>query len=333
MPKSTPPTSPAATEDAYRIAAVSRLTGMPIPTIRMWERRYGVVSPARSAGNGRLYSRADIDRLSLLKAAVDAGHAISTVAPLSDEQIQARLGEALRRPSQAPRQHCRLAVLGAALAERLEQAWAERSDIRLVEAPEPSDGAGERPDALIAEVNSLNAPALKSLRQLRGRLRAALTIVVYGFGTRQALARLDQEGIIALGMPADPSHLARICHLGLAMQGPETAGIEQQLLQPAAARRYDDRFLATVARLPTTVRCECPNHLADLLTKLNAFEQYSLECESSDPADASVHALLYAAAAHCRELLEHALQRVLAHEGIAERSPDEPPSGEDAALP
>jgi DNA-binding transcriptional MerR regulator len=318
MPKSTPPTSPTATDDAYRIAAVSRLTGMPIPTIRMWERRYGVVSPARSAGNGRLYSRADIDRLTLLKAAVDAGHAIGTVASLSDEQIQARLSEALPRPLHSPRQQCLVAVQGAALTERLSKAWADRSDIRLIEATEQPDEAGERPDALIAEVNTLNATALKSLRQLRARSRAALTIVVYGFGTRQALARLDQEGIIALGMPADPSHLARICHLGLSMQGPETAGIEQQLLQPAAARRYDDRFLATVARLPTTVRCECPNHLADLLTKLNAFEQYSLECESSDPADASVHALLYAAAAHCRELLEHALQRVLAHEGIAD---------------
>lgn len=323
MPKSPPLTSPTPTDDAYRIAAVSRLTGMPIPTIRMWERRYGVVSPARSAGNGRLYSRADIERLTLLKAAVDAGHAIGTVAPLSDEQIHARLGEALPRPGPSPRQQCRVAVHGPALAERLDKAWAERSDIRLVGLEEWSETTGERPDALIAEISTLTATALKSLRQLRTRSRAALTIVVYGFGTRQALARLDQEGIIALGMPADPSHLARICHLGLSMQGPETAGIEQQLLQPAAARRYDDRFLATVARLPTTVRCECPNHLADLLTKLNAFEQYSLECESSDPADASVHALLYAAAAHCRELLEHALQRVLAHEGIAD-----PPTAE-----
>ncbi len=34
-------------------------------------------------------------------------------------------------------------------------------------------------------------------------------------------------------------------------------------------------------------------------------------------ADASVHALLYSAAGHCREILEVALQRVSEHEGIA----------------
>ena len=84
----------------------------------------------------------------------------------------------------------------------------------------------------------------------------------------------------------------------------------------AAPRRYDEQFLATVARRPSTVRCECPNHLADLLTKLNAFEQYSLECENSDNADAAIHALLYSAASQCRELLELALHRVLEHEGI-----------------
>ncbi len=102
------------------------------------------------------------------------------------------------------------------------------------------------------------------------------------------------------------------------MQVPAATGVDGLLMQPAAFRRYDEGFLATVAELPSTVRCECPNHLAELLNKLNAFEQYSLECESADAADASIHSLLYAAASNCRALLEHALQRVLAHEGIAD---------------
>ena len=306
--------SVAAKDDAYRIAAVSRLTGMPVPTIRMWERRYSVVTPARSAGNGRLYSRSDIDRLVLLKAAVDAGHAIGTVALLSDEQIRARLAGAAPRPRQT-RSQCRIGVEGAALLERLRQAWAERSDICLVDA-RADLGAGDHLDALIIEIETLVPPVLKLLRQLRSTLRPTLTIAVYGFGTRQALTRLDQEGIIALGMPADPAHLARICLLGLSMEGPSESRLEQILLQPAGPRRYDAQFLATVARGPVAMRCECPNHLADMLAKLNAFEQYSLECESTEPADASIHALLYAAAAHCRDVLEHALERVLAHEGI-----------------
>lgn len=315
-------TSPVKTDNAYRIASVSKLTGMPIPTIRMWERRYSVVSPARSPGNGRLYSRKDIDRLTLLKSAVDAGHAIGTIAALSDEQIQARLIEAPMRQLTHTRSRCRVLVSGSGLAERLQKAWGNRSDMEIVTTPplpaEATPQIAGTVDALIIEVATLQPSSLKTLRQLRASSGCQLMIVVYGFGNRQALSRLDQDGIIALGMPADAAHLARICHLGLAIQSPVKTGTEHLLLQPASARRYDEAFLATVARLPTTVRCECPNHLADLLTKLNAFEQYSLECENSDPADASVHALLYSAAAHCRELLEHALQRVLEHEGIAD---------------
>ena len=155
--------------------------------------------------------------------------------------------------------------------------------------------------------------------------RARVMIVVYGFGNRQALARLDQEGIIALALPAEPAHLARICLLGsAATDAPAGHDLNMQPLQALSPRRYDEAFLATVAQLPTTVRCECPHHLADLLTKLNAFEQYSLECENSDQADQSIHSLLYTTTAQCRQWLEQALHRVLLHEGIAD--PTAPPA-------
>lgn len=56
--------------------------------IRVWEKRYATVRPERSGGNQRLYSEADVERLSLLKRAVDAGHSIGTVASLAVEQLQ-----------------------------------------------------------------------------------------------------------------------------------------------------------------------------------------------------------------------------------------------------
>lgn len=311
------------TEDQYRIAAVSRLTGIPVPTIRMWERRYAVVSPARSAGNGRLYSRADIDRLLLLKSAVDAGHAIGTVAHLADEQILARLREMPARvPPVVMRDDCRVLVCGAAIESRLRQAWAERRDIAVTAAisspgVDPSREFGEV-DAVIVEIPTVHAATVRILRHLRERSHPRVLIVVYGFCNRQTLARLDQEGMIALAMPADPAQLARICLLSLALDAQPAESLDRRLVQPAAPRRYDEAFLATLARQPSAMRCECPNHLADLLAKLNAFEQYSLECESVSVEDASIHAFLYSAAAQCRELLEHALRRVLEHEGIDE---------------
>ncbi|HKY92535.1 MAG TPA: MerR family transcriptional regulator [Nevskiaceae bacterium] len=307
-------------EDQYRIAAVARMTGVPETTIRMWERRYRVVEPARSSGNGRLYSRAEVERLQLVKAVVDAGHAIGTVAALDAAQLRQRLAEAGVQPRPGAEDRAsRVAVFGANLATQLRHAWSGREDLELAHALDavPEDGSvPDGADVLIVEVPTLPAVVLRRLRELRGRTSASLLVVVYGFASRQALSRLDQDGIIALALPADPAHLARLCHLARALPAEVATAPERRLLQRAAPRRYDDAFLATTARRSSSVRCECPNHLADLLVKLNAFEQYSLECEQANPADASVHALLYSAAAQCREMLELALAKVIEHEGL-----------------
>lgn len=326
---SSAPAAPAATAASavtagqYRIAAVSMLTGMPVPTIRMWERRYNVVTPARSAANGRLYSRDDIDRLILLKTAVDAGHAIGTIATLSDAELQQRLGSTPNvRPLRAAVQACQVLVCGRGLADRLQMAWDHRQDVTLSATLPAMPGEGYadagHADVVIVDAPSLQATAIRHLRQLRVLTRARLMIVVYGFATKQTLARLDQENMIAVPTPADPAQLARICLLGMAIDLQPDNERERRLLQPAAPRRYDDAFLVSMSRLSSTIRCECPNHLADLLGKLNAFEQYSLECESATSADASLHALLYSATAQCREMLERALSHVLEHEGIPE---------------
>jgi MerR family transcriptional regulator, light-induced transcriptional regulator len=90
------------------------------------------------------------------------------------------------------------------------------------------------------------------------------------------------------------------------------------LMHSAAPHRYNDAFLQQLSQMPSQVQCECPNHLADLVTKLNAFERYSLVCESVNIKDAAMHAMMYSASGHCREFLEDVLRRLMAHEGIAE---------------
>jgi DNA-binding transcriptional MerR regulator/methylmalonyl-CoA mutase cobalamin-binding subunit len=74
-------------EAIYPIRAVSKLTGLSIDTLRAWERRYGAVHPARS-NRGRLYDEAAVQRLILLRSAVDRGHAIGQVASMSDQRLK-----------------------------------------------------------------------------------------------------------------------------------------------------------------------------------------------------------------------------------------------------
>ena len=67
----------------YPIRAVAKLTGLTIDTLRQWERRYAAVVPERST-RGRQYSGDQIDRLILLRQAVERGHSISQIASLGD---------------------------------------------------------------------------------------------------------------------------------------------------------------------------------------------------------------------------------------------------------
>lgn len=71
----------------HTIHVVADRTGLPAVTLRMWERRYGVVRPARSSGNYRLYSDRDIGLLRWLKQEVDGGTSIRWAA----ERLQHRL--------------------------------------------------------------------------------------------------------------------------------------------------------------------------------------------------------------------------------------------------
>jgi DNA-binding transcriptional MerR regulator len=56
------------------IAAVSSLLGIPVPTIRSWERRYGFPEPARTEGKHRRYSVDEIDQLRKLRDEITRGH-------------------------------------------------------------------------------------------------------------------------------------------------------------------------------------------------------------------------------------------------------------------
>lgn len=59
----------------YTVKHAAALTGISADTLRMWERRYGVVAPVRTQGGYRLYDDAAIARLTAMHALVTAGWA------------------------------------------------------------------------------------------------------------------------------------------------------------------------------------------------------------------------------------------------------------------
>lgn len=57
----------------YSIGAVSRMLAVPVATLRTWEERYGVISPTRSPGGQRLYTRDQLGQLRFIREQVDQG--------------------------------------------------------------------------------------------------------------------------------------------------------------------------------------------------------------------------------------------------------------------
>ncbi len=77
----------------YSIKAVTSITGLSPETLRAWERRYNAVVPKRDKSGRRIYSKADIDRLTLLHNLRKQGHAISKIAGLVDSELKILLAK------------------------------------------------------------------------------------------------------------------------------------------------------------------------------------------------------------------------------------------------
>jgi MerR family transcriptional regulator, light-induced transcriptional regulator len=63
-----------------RIGEVARRTGVAVPTLRAWERRYGLLSPDRTDGGHRLYGEVDIERVRAMVRLLDEGWSAAAAA-------------------------------------------------------------------------------------------------------------------------------------------------------------------------------------------------------------------------------------------------------------
>ena len=315
-------------KQGYRSGEAARLAKMPVTTLRIWERRYGVVGPAKTASGQRLYTEDDVRRLTLIKLLVSRGHAIGAIARLDREQLQflaarnAREGGSSPDAGLAASVDLRLALVGGNLAQHLRgagidlrqygvQALTTFAD--LAEAGE--SGARREPlDALLVSVDSLQDDVAAQIIALGDAVRAKAIAVVYGFGTGAAAEGLRVAGVRLYREPGSRTEFAQM--LGdLCERARLQERIGDDAIWSRVRRRYDDRELETIATRSTTIACECPRHLAELVMKLSAFERYSDECTSRSARDAALHRYLGDVSNRACAMVEAALERVAREEG------------------
>ncbi|GJL78896.1 MAG: MerR family transcriptional regulator [Nitrospinaceae bacterium] len=88
----------------FRINQVARITGLSKEVLRVWEKRYRLLSPERGPNRYRLYNEQDIDLLKFLVEEIKQGQSIGELASLGKDEILARVREkGKKEPESLPR--------------------------------------------------------------------------------------------------------------------------------------------------------------------------------------------------------------------------------------
>lgn len=331
-----------------RTGAVARMLQMPVATLRVWERRYGLTQPKLTPGGQRLYSEEEVQRLALIKNLTDQGHAIGSVATLDVAHLRRvasthaqtlaasqKRNLVTARPSPTARAW-QVAVIGAALGARLKRSALLRRIGVPVSLMGVFDNAaqaaaalrGANVDALLINEPNLHAGWLASINAAAPSLVAVPKAVLYGFAADAVCDELATSGAALLRDPQPDAVLAQWLHSVAASTRARPAPGQPEATDPQVlTRRWDDAALTDFAGLSSTVACECPRHIAELLIQLARFETYSAECESRSVADADLHSCLRQVASSTRARFEEVLEHVALHEGLllpASSRPAEP---------
>ena len=76
----------------YSISDLAKLSGIKAHTIRVWESRYGIIQPRRTATNIRYYQDGDLKRLLNIALLNRNGIKISKIARMSEREIAEKVG-------------------------------------------------------------------------------------------------------------------------------------------------------------------------------------------------------------------------------------------------
>ena len=347
--KPTQPPQAQAARVQYRSGAVARVLHMPVATLRVWERRYGLTQSALSPGGQRLYSPEDVRRLALVKRLTEQGHAIGSVASLNMTQLQ-RVAAAHERPRLATRREVpvaeagaspsstwRLALIGPALATRLRRRALLRRLGRPLQLLGPYDDVaqaaadlrGKAVDAVLFHQAQLHEGWLAAVEAAAPDLAGLPKAVLYGYAAEAVCEGLADAGTALLREPQPDAVLGQwLRGVALADAPPRPAlGAAEQAADAVPPARWDDAALVDFADRSVAIACECPRHVAELLMQLTHFEAYSAACEHRSPADAELHACLRRTAAAARARFEAALEQVALYEGLPLPAPRVPDAG------
>lgn len=302
----------------YTIGVVVRRTNIHPETLRVWERRYELIVPDRSDTGRRLYSEGDIRKLQLVKQLTELGHGVSSLAKLTADELKDRLNASQHHDGTLDtrsKMQCRVCFVGDALRVRYGRHLLYYKDITLVDAPKSASSASTHADVVVLDLSTINDDSLAVIEQ-HTRETGAAAVVIFNFATRKAIAELEALGIVCLKGALSAAEIYRACMSLMKPTWHAALQTDSQSEEETIPPRFNKGQLVQIAAISSAIACECPNHLAELIINLNAFESYSLECANRNADDARLHMQLNQSTAAARMILEESLARLMEIEGI-----------------
>ncbi|MBW2531544.1 MAG: MerR family transcriptional regulator [Deltaproteobacteria bacterium] len=117
------------------IGALAKATGIPVDTLRTWERRYGFPEVRRLPSGHRRFTDEAVERLQLVRAAMALGYRASEAVPAGIEELRRRVSR-VSEPSPGDHDGDLMdfvaAMDGSRLEHRLRQEWNRRGALAFV---------------------------------------------------------------------------------------------------------------------------------------------------------------------------------------------------------
>ncbi len=314
-----------ALETVFKIGAVSKITNIPVDTLRIWERRYSVVVPIRSKNADRLYQTKDINRLTMLKMLVDRGHSIGTVARLHNQELSERLSlhdNNTINKNKKTGKAIKVVVVGEVLSIQIEHSNISNRQFSFTGIYHNENDFIENNkdvsiDILVLEYPAIHEDHIDRIEALFKQSGAKQLILIYGF-TNSATKKILNKSIYKyIQAPITIENLQReVIDLINEKNISNDKESEIKLEYKAPARTYKNKQLIELSSTSSVIKCECPQHLSSMIIKLVQFEHYSSECIDRYEKDAELHAMLGNMAGHARSILEQALSKVADAESL-----------------
>ena len=306
----------------YKIGAASKITGVNIATLRVWENRYGVVEPIRINGTQRGFSKKDVDRISMIKQLVDAGDSISTLSKLSLEELELRMQPSVNNSkitSEKSKNKIKAVAIGTRIPEvgRPSPHLAEVSVAARYELSTIMDNLSAinlDGDIIIFEIASLHAETVELIIEVLTVSEIGHAVVIYRFGSANGMKLSQLDGRIhPIQAPVFPIDIQIASNFAVNSTFGSRVNVTEEEKDHVV---FSEKELWEISVMSNPIHCECPKHLSSIISSLRGFEKYSSDCEDLDEKDLILHKELEKKTSQARIIMEKALRKVIKENDI-----------------